>query len=268
MNYNCIEFAVLCAIHKKATSQSEIIASAFAQFYSVPSFELCDLCLQHLIDGDFAEYKCGCIYPTEKCKKLFSKKSLFESKESRISKAEDEFMSLELSKSSGENYLSRNEYEKAKAMIEESLTYMAPVCFDAEGGSIIFNSSQGMCDEDDSDIAHTEDVFSLSYAENPELPSLLLEISDAMLSPSKCRKVCVKRDGANHVLSFSYEENSIKISLCRILYNSKLFWGKRDSRLDYAQTGDEILKYHTDKNKLYMSAVLLYTECLCRGEIS
>lgn len=268
MNYNCIEFAVLCAIHEKKSLPSEIITSAFSQFCAIPSYDLCEICFQHIICGDFAEYKFGCIYPTERCRKLFAKKRIFESKVNRISKAEDEFMSLEVNGTSCNTYLSRQEYEKAKSMMSESLTSAAPVYFDSECGNIVLNADRDLCNTDDSDCIHTENMFSLPYSENPELPSLLLEISNAMLSPSKCKKICVAREGANHILSFSYEGEYIKVSLCKILYNSKLFWGKRDSRLDYAQCGDEILRYHTEKNKLYMSAVLLYTEYLCREEIS
>ncbi len=74
----------------------------------------------------------------------------------------------------------------------------------------------------------------------------LLDTAVLLTESKRSRKVCLSGQGRAYVLTFAYVtdetgEPVLRLSASPILFNRQRFIGKRDSDLDYAQCGDNVL---------------------------
>ncbi len=267
MKYNCLDFAILCAINNKINTECDILISASSSFPCPPSFYLYEGCMKRLFAGGYITKESGKIYPTEKCKKFFKSKKLFEAKDKFISRLEDEFLSLDEQIENLYNgiEISLAEYKDAYEKLEGNYTFGADFRFSENEGAnyILVTPPTDSKDYSDGEISKS-DTLALPFESNTHLPTQLFECASALMSPTKAKKVCVCDGKSYFVLTMSQEGGKIKISLQKILFNSKRFIGKTDSSLDYAQCADTSISFYTQDNNLYMSAVLLLLECDCR----
>ncbi|MBE6693307.1 MAG: hypothetical protein E7589_00885 [Ruminococcaceae bacterium] len=84
---------------------------------------------------------------------------------------------------------------------------------------------------------------------------LLAATADFLLVSSKVRKFALEDNGGVYLFSLSYVKDGARLTAAKILYNKQRFIGKRDSALDYAQCGENILDI-TITPALLSSAVL------------
>ena len=70
---------------------------------------------------------------------------------------------------------------------------------------------------------------------------LLAATCDFLLVSSKVRKFTLVGDGGVYIFSLSYVKDGARLTAAKILYNKQRFIGKRDSDLDYAQCGENLL---------------------------
>ncbi|MCQ2429990.1 MAG: hypothetical protein MJ192_06645 [Clostridia bacterium] len=77
---------------------------------------------------------------------------------------------------------------------------------------------------------------------------LLLAVSEWLSGQSSgTTKVCLSGQGGAYILTITEQLSSVRLSAAPILYNRQRFKGLRDSRLDYAQCGNNALDlYFTD----------------------
>lgn len=267
MKYNCLDFAILCAVNNKLNTQEEILVSASSSFPCPPSFYLFENCMKRLFAGGYITKDCGKIYPLEKCKKLFKSKKLFESKDKFISRLEDEFLALDedISNTPSSFEVSLAEYNDAYMKLVGDYTFSSDFIFSDEDGAnyILVTPPTDSEDYSDGEISKKE-IIKLPFESNAHLPKQLFDSVSALMSPSKAKKVCIFDGKAYFVLTMSQEGSKIKVSAQKILFNAKRFVGKTDSSLDYAQCSDTSVSFYTTQDNLYMSAALLLLECDCR----
>ena len=267
MKYNCLDFAILCAANDKVNTEEDILTSVSKSFPYPPSFFLFSSCVKKLHLGGYITYNLDGIYPTEKCKKLFKTKKMFESRDKFISRLEDEFLSLEAEADStlGDIDISEHKYNSAFKRMENSYTFSSDVRFcEREGDKYLLITPP--CDTGeylDGEISKS-DILTLPYESNKDAAEHIFESAAALAYPSKAKKVYVSDGNASYVMTMAQEGSKIKVSIQKILFNSKRFIGKRDSQLDYAQCADTCISFYTTQNTLYMSAALLLLECECR----
>lgn len=266
MKYNCLDFALLCAVYNKINTECDILVSASSSFPCPPSFYLYERCMKSLFAGGYITKENGRIYPSEKAKSLFKTKKMFESKDKFLSRLEDKFLSLDkeiVNESSFE--VSLAEYNDAYTRIVGNYEFSANFKFlENEGASyILVTPPTDSEDYSDGEISKKQSV-SLPLEANAYLPKQLFECASALMSPSKAKKICIFDGKSYFVLTMSQEDNKIKISVQKILFNAKRFIGKTDSNLDYAQCEDTSILFYTTQDNLYMSAALLLLEYDCR----
>lgn len=267
MKYNCLDFAILCALNTNQNTEGDILISASSSFPCPPSFHLFECCMKRLYAGGYIVKKGDKIYPTDKTKKLFKSKKLFEGKDKFISRLEDEFLSRdeEITNNADDLQASTVQYKYALTKLTENGEFGADLRLaenDGENCIVITPPANSRCYYDVEIIKN--DILTLPLEYNTHLPAQLFDSARALISPSKAKKVCVFDGTSYYVLTMLQEEGKIKVSAQKILFNAKRFIGKTDSSLDYAQCADMSVSFHTTQDNLYMSALLILLEYDCR----
>lgn len=93
--------------------------------------------------------------------------------------------------------------------------------------------------EDDDELL--KDSLDVYVDTNSGADGLLAATCDFLLVSSKVRKFTLVGDGGVYVFSLSYVKDGARLTAAKILYNKQRFIGKRDSDLDYAQCGENVL---------------------------
>ena len=73
MKYNCLDFAILCAINEKTYDEEEIIYKASQSFPTPPTFELLDSSFVSLLCGGYITFLSGKVSFTDKSRAMFKK---------------------------------------------------------------------------------------------------------------------------------------------------------------------------------------------------
>ena len=266
MKYNCLDFAILCAINEKNYLEEEIIYKSSESFPTPPSFELLDSSFVSLLCGGYITVLGGKVSFTDKSRAMFKKKSLFESKSAMLSRLEDELLSSERAPNPGiTTILSPDAYKKAISRLSDEYNFDSVLSFECRDGEnyILLNPPTDTGEYSDGEISKCEKLL-LPLSKNLTVWEQIFESASSLASPSKAKKVCIS-DGASHyVMTMAQYSGKIKISVQKILFNAKRFIDKCDSQLDYAQCSDTCISFYTTQNILYMSAALILLECECR----
>ena len=266
MKYNCLDFAILCAINEKIYTEEEIIYKTSSSFPAPPSFELYSSSFAALVCGNYIAYVGDKLALTNKSKALFKKKSLFESKSAMLSRLEDEILST--SREDMQNTaasLSLDAYNKAVKRLSDEYDFDAILKLDVcdTKASLMLCPPKDTDEYSDGEISKC-DTLTLPLEQNEKAINDIFESALSLASPSKAKKVCICDGTSHYVMTMAQESGKIKISVQKILFNAKRFMGKCDSQLDYAQCSDTCISFYTTQNILYMSAALMLLECECR----
>ena len=267
MKYNCLDFAILCAINEKNYLEEEIIYKSSLGFPAPPSFELFDSSFVSLLCGGYITFIDGKVTFTDKSRATFKKKSIFESQSAMLSRLEDNLLATDRADNPGiTTILSYDAYKRATSRLSEEYSFDSILKFEVRNGEgyILLTPPKNESDDcSDGEISKC-DTLSLPLSRNESVGTGIFESATSLASPSKAKKVCIS-DGASHyVMTMAQDSGKIKISVQKILFNAKRFMGKRDSQLDYAQCSDTCISFYTTQNILYMSAALILLECECR----
>ena len=266
MKYNCLDFAILCAINEKTYDEEEIIYKSSQSFPTPPSFELLDSSFVSLLCGGYITFSDGKIAFSDKSKSLFKKKSLFESKSAMLSRLEDELLATERAENPGiTTIMSHDAYKKAVLRLENEYSFDSVLSFECRDGEnfVLLNPPTDAGEYSDGEISKC-DKLPLPLSKNTTVWEKIFESAMALASPSKAKKVCISDGFSHYVMTMAQDGGKIKISVQKILFNAKRFTDKCDSQLDYAQCADTCISFYTTQNILYMSAALILLECECR----
>ena len=89
---------------------------------------------------------------------------------------------------------------------------------------------------------------------------LLRAVHELVMSEeTKTRKVCLHNEQGTYVLTLSPQIDGIRVTCAPIRFNQKRFRGKRDSELDYAQCGDDVLRFTLEQDALITMTDMAYS---------
>lgn len=159
------------------------------------------------------------------------------------------------------------------------------VCKTAEGIQMYLHEPWGVEPEQgepDTDTGDTEDRSALAalvggQADDEYIPEnkltvtyeggdkcfadLLRAVHELVTSEEKkTKKLCLHNERGTYVLTLSPQGDGIRVTCAPIRFNQKRFRGKRDSELDYAQCGDDVLRFTTDEPALLTMTDIAYAE--------
>lgn len=266
MKYNCLDFAILCAINEKAYDEEEIIYKSSHSFPAPPSPQLFDSSFISLLCGGYITFSKGKVEFTDKSRSMFKKKSLFESKSAMLSRIEDELLGSERADNPGiTSILSQDAYNASISRLCNEYSFDSVLAFEVRDGEnyILLNPPTDAGEYSDGEISKC-DTLSLPLSKNTTVWEKIFESAISLASPSKAKKVCICDGVSHYVMTMAQDSGKIKISVQKILFNAKRFVDKCDSQLDYAQCADTCISFYTTQNILYMSAALILLECECR----
>lgn len=265
MKYNCLDFAILCAINEKVCNAEEIICKTSTDFLAPPSYELYNCSFSSLVAGNYVTYANDTLAFTEKSKALFKKKSLFESKSAMISRLEDMLLATEKEGHNAKAILSYDTYQRAFKRLDDEYNFDAIMKLDICDGytNFLLSPPKDGSEYSDGEISKC-DTISLPLEKNLHIAEYIFESAVSLASPSKAKKVCISDGTSSYVMTMAQDGGKIKVSVQKILFNAKRFIDKRDSQLDYAQCAESCISFYTTQNTLYMSAALILLECECR----
>lgn len=105
-----------------------------------------------------------------------------------------------------------------------------------------------------------ENKLTVTYGDGDECFADLLRAAHEVVTSeeAKTRKVCLHNDLGTYVLTLSPQIDGIRVTCAPIRFNQKRFRGKRDGELDYAQCGDDVLRFTLDENELVTMTDMAY----------
>lgn len=106
-----------------------------------------------------------------------------------------------------------------------------------------------------------ENNLTVVYAPSDKgFADLLRAVHELVMSEeAKTRKVCLHNEQGTYVLTLSPQIDGIRVTCAPIRFNQKRFRGKRDGELDYAQCGDDVLRFTLDENELVTMTDMAYS---------
>lgn len=168
-----------------------------------------------------------------------TKTGLF-AKQRSIVRLEAEFCNIEIPSICSQLTITEDEYNSISRKLHEEYSVLTPF---VEGrfrdGKMLFSfrgASPSAVEDEDGILKDSLDLYVDNCA-----GGLLAATCDFLLVSSKVRKFTLVGDSGVYIFSLSYVKDGARLTAAKILYNKQRFIGKRDSDLDYAQCGENVL---------------------------